>query len=224
MWIPGGRDSDKKIIEHLHHIKCEVELIECKLDHKDFGLEEIKRELRAIESKLDSGDFGLEEIKRELKAIEDKLDSGDCGLEEIKRELRAIEDKLDQLVPPTAGALTTGPVVADNTASSLVVKVLNNTNTTQTITVTVYDIGTCPNPKAVFATTALTVQPLCAQAFIFPKPPDEYEVEFSGMAPGIYAWTATRNQAQAAPLSSSGFVAANTFRHSELVPVVPTPT
>lgn len=201
----------------LGHIKKEIRDIEDKLDSPSFGLMEIKNELKEIENKLDNPNGGLPDIKMEIRDIEAKLDSPNFGLAEIKREIREIEEKLDRLVPPSGdGVLTTGPVVADNTASSLVVKVENVTNATITVVVTVFDIGTCPNPRTVFATTTLTIQAKCARSFIFDKPPLEYEVQFSGPAGSFTAWTATRTQGRAAPLTASVFIASNTFRHSEL--------
>lgn len=138
------------------------------------------------------------------------------GLKEIKKEIMDIEEKLDQFVP-VGNILTTGPVVTDVTASSLVVKILNNTGMTQTVAVTVFDITECP--KEVFATETFELDPKCSDFSIFDANlPVQYEVQFEGMEPGVYAWTATRTQAAAPPLMASNFVAANTFRHQELVP------
>lgn len=140
------------------------------------------------------------------------------GLEEIKREIREIENKLDQMVPVNA-VLTTGPVVKDVTASSLVVKLLNNTETTKTVTVTVFDITECP--KEVFAEENFELEPKCSDFAIFDTNlPVQYEVQFEGMQPGVYGWTATRTQAAPPPLMASNFIAANTFRHHQLVPQI----
>lgn len=139
------------------------------------------------------------------------------GLKEIKREIREIEARLDQLIPNGNGVLTTGPVVKDVTAGSLVVKVLNNTDETQTVVVNVYDLTQCP--KALYEEVDLELDPQCAESEIINDVlPVQYEVEFVGMVPGVYAWTATRTQAGPAPLTASNFIAANTFRHAELVP------
>jgi hypothetical protein len=160
--------------------------------------------------------FGLCSIKEEIKQIEDKLDDEESGLGEIKSEIEDIEKKLDSIVP-TAGTLTTGPVVANVNASSLVVKVLNSTASPVTVTVNVYDIGQCP--RVLFdSVTFMNIASKCSAHHTFDTPPVQYEVQFVGIQPGVLAWTATRTQGQAAPLSSSNFIEPNTFRHSELVP------
>ncbi len=141
------------------------------------------------------------------------------GLKEIKREIRAIEARLDQLIPNGNGTLTTGPVIKDVTAGSLVVKVLNNTDETQTVVVLVWDLTQCP--KALYEEIDLELDPQCTESEIINDVlPLQYEVQFVGMVPGVYGWTATRTQAGPAPLEASSFIAANTFRHAELVPLI----
>ncbi|SFG09201.1 hypothetical protein SAMN05660649_00642 [Desulfotomaculum arcticum] len=84
-------------------IRCEVKMIEDKLDHPDTGLVEIKREIRDIEKKLDTIKYpSLEDIKCEVKKIEAKLDHPATGLVEIKKEIREIEKILKQLGVVTA--------------------------------------------------------------------------------------------------------------------------
>lgn len=181
-------------------------------------MKEIKDEIKEIEEKLDNPDYGLGEIKNEIKDIEEKLDSPDFGLEEIKNEIKEIEEKLDKLVPPGAGnILTTGPVIADNGVNSIVAKVLNNTNNTVTVTVKLYDIGTCPNPKILKQSYNLTIQSKCAQSVILQKPAIEWEVVYEGVIPGVYVFTSGRKNAVNAPISASELVETNLFRHSEHV-------
>jgi hypothetical protein len=214
----------------LAEIRQEVHDIEAILGNEDFGLCEIKREIHDIESALcgientlscieeilGNEDFGLPEIKHEIREIECEINNPCYGLPEIMNEIHDIECKLDRLIPGVSGSLSTGPVVTDNSAGSLVVAVLNVTNSTQTVAIKVFDIGTCPDRRTMCATTTLTLQCKCARTFIFDRPPLLYEVEFVGTAGTFTAWTATRTQGQSAPLSSSTFLGANTFRHSEL--------
>ncbi|MGB9841019.1 hypothetical protein [Thermovenabulum sp.] len=215
------RDIEKKLDDPcngLVEIKNEIKDIEEKLDDPDFGLEEIKNEIKEIEEKLDNSDYGLVEIKNEIKEIEEKLDNPDFGLEEIKNEIKEIEAKLDNIVPPeTNKILTTGPVIADNGVNSIVAKVLNNTNNTVTVTVYLYDIGTCPNPKILKQSFNLTIQSKCAQSVILQKPSTEWEGVYEGVVPGVYVFTADRKNAANAPVSASELVETNLFRHSEHV-------
>lgn len=182
-----------------------------------FGLEEIKKEIRDIEDKLDHPDSGLEEIKQEIREVEDKLDHPDFGLEEIKQEIREVEDKLDQFTT-ISQVLTTGPVVADNNVNSIVSKVLNNTDEEVAVTVRLFDIGTCPDPKTLVEEEELTIDPKCAQDFIFPKPPTQWEIEYEGIVSNVFVFTAGRTDEQNVVISESNFNPANTFRHSEHVP------
>jgi hypothetical protein len=139
------------------------------------------------------------------------------GLKEIKAEIREIEEKLDMIVSPL-GNFTTGPVIKDVTASSLIVKVLNNSNVTQSVLVIVFDLTDCE--KTEFDSIELEVEPGCAEEHIFGEPPINYEVQFLGLVANVFGWTATRTQAAPAPITASNLVAANTFRHSELSPTI----
>ena len=214
------KDIEKKLDNPnfgLAEIKQEIKDIEDKLDNPNFGLAEIKQEIKDIEGKLDNPNFGLAEIKQEIKDIEDKLDNPSFGLAEIKQEIKDIELKLDQLVP-FGGKLTTGPVIADNGVNSIVTKVFNNTNSPVTVVGSLFNIGTCPNPRTLIEAFTFSVQPKCAIAHIFPKPSTEWELEYSGIVPNVFVFTAGRANADNAPLSASNLNAANTFRHSEHIP------
>ncbi|KYO68600.1 hypothetical protein [Thermovenabulum gondwanense] len=186
--------------------------------NKKCGLKEIKKEIRDIEKKLDDPCNGLAEIKEEIKDIEEKLDNPDFGLEEIKEEIKEIEEKLDKLVPPGAGnILTTGPVVADNGVNSILAKVMNNTDNTVTVTVKLFDIGTCPDPKELLQSFELEIESKCAKTVVLQKPTTEWEVVYEGVVPGVYVFTAGRKNAENAPISASELVETNLFRHSEHV-------
>lgn len=202
----------------LAEIKREISEIEGKLDNPDIGLGEIKKEVQDIECKLDSPEFGLAEIKKEIEDIEEKLDSSDFGLEEIKREIKEIEEKLDGIIPPTGNILTTGPVVADNSVNSIVAKVLNNSDETVTVTVNLYDIGTCPDAKELVQSFELTIESKCSKAVVLQKPATEWEVQYVGVGREIFVFTAGRSNGKNAPISASNLIPANTFRHSEHVP------
>lgn len=157
--------------------------------------------------------------RRLLIAVLRLLTSRRFGLKEIKREIKEIEDKLDRLVPPgDGGNFTTGPVVRDVQASSLIVKVLNNSDEDHTVTVIVFDLTQCE--KTQFGSVTLDVDAGCAEEHIFTQPPVNYEVQFLGLAANVFGWTATRSQAAPSPLTASGLIAANTFRHHELVPTI----
>ncbi|SHM42990.1 hypothetical protein SAMN05660826_00996 [Caldanaerovirga acetigignens] len=202
----------------LAEIKREIKEIEEKLDNPDTGLEEIKKEIQDIECKLDSPEFGLAEIKEEIKDIEGKLDSPEFGLEEIKREIKEIEEKLDRIIPPITNVLTTGPVVADSGANSIIAKVLNNSDETVNVTVNLYNIGTCPDPKELLESVELTIESKCAKAVVLQKPETEWEVQYVGIKPEVFVFTAARTNGSEAPISASNLLPANTFRHSEHVP------
>lgn len=111
------------------------------------------------------------------------------------------------------GVVTTGPVVKDNSVNSLVVKTLNNTPNSVSITITVYDLTQCP--KTPFQTTNLVVPSGCAVDTIFDRPPFNYEVRIDGVIDGVNVWSGARSNNTNAPIKSSNFVPTNTFRHSD---------
>lgn len=157
--------------------------------------------------------------RRLLIAILKLLINRRFGLKEIKREIKELEDKLDRLVPPGDGVnFTTGPVVRDASASSLIAKVLNNSDEDRTVAVIVFDLTACE--KTEFSSVTLDVDAGCAEEHIFTQPPVNYEVQFLGLAANVFGWTATRTQAAPSPLTASGLIAANTFRHQELAPTI----
>ncbi len=203
----------------LAEIKREIRAIENKLDVPRHGLGDIKEEIRDIEDKLDSPCFGLAEIKREIKAIEDKLDDRHFGLEEIKREIHDIEDKLDHQLAGSS-VLTTGPVIRSAGVGNLYVKILNNTAVTQSVRITLFNIQHCPKQPADSRTVTLFSKCSDLETFDIGSGMldlEEFEVQLqflSGATHGILAFVA------GAEGGSVNLVAANVFRHSELVPQV----
>lgn len=212
------------------------------INNPAFGLNEIKTEIRTIENAIFSPDFGLNEIKNEIKGIEntlanfnfnisfnitfpdeiinginDVINNEIFGLNEIKNEIRFIENA----VTP-ARTLTTGPVMTAVNANTLRVKVLNNTQANQTVTIKVFDLAECPKCINEIQNTVGPIPPGCAleTGNIDLNPPgksgiDEYEVEISNLVPGIYVWST------AFPSSEpKNFIAVNTFRHADFVPQI----
>ena len=53
-----------------------------------------------------------------------------------------------------------------------------------------FNIETCPNPKTLIEQFTFSVQPKCALAHIFPKPSTEWELEYSGIVPNVFVFTA----------------------------------
>lgn len=205
----------------LAEIKREVEEIGYVLTNKSSGLAELRTAIENIEEKLDSPVSGLGEIMAALDEMGHKLDNPVSGLSDLRTEIHGVEERLDSLLPGAGGRLTTGPVVSDSRALSLLAKIQNSTTGNVAVSVTVFDAGTSPDPRTVAVSSGTAViPPGCTKDFIFPKPPVEYEVQFTGIQTGVYAWTSTRTEAQGAPLSASNLIAANTFRHSQLSPAV----
>jgi len=196
----------------LKEIKNEVRLIESTVLSPTFGLEEIKDEVRGLESAvagistlLSSPSFGLEEIKNEIILIESTVLSPTFGLEEIKNEIREI---LAALPVCSSDVLTTGPVIRDGGRAELIGKVLNNSVETRTVVVRAFNLDVCPKAQTDIET--LVLRPNCARPFAFGAAPDEYEVQISGIVPGVMIYTTTRS-------CSGDLNPANTFRHSEFV-------
>lgn len=119
-----------------------------------------------------------------------------------------------------SSVLTTGPVIRSAGVGNLYVKILNNTDITQQVRITLFDIDECP--KAIAAVETVTVEPGCAVLETFDIGPagldlEEFEVQIeflSGATEGIYAFIA------GAQGNSFNLEPANVFRHEELVPQI----
>ena len=200
----------------LAEIKTEIKAIEGAIFSPTFGLAEIKTEIKAIERVILSPTLGLAEIKTEIKAIEGAIFSPTFGLAEIKTEIKEIIGMLED--GEACPNKTTGPVVADNLADRVVIKIFNNNLTARVVSATVYDLTTAT--KTVFYTTGnVAINPLSAVEFTSPNNmPANYEVEFTGLVSGVYGFTTTRQ-----PGAAVQIIAANTFRHTELACLVSNP-
>jgi hypothetical protein len=155
--------------------------------------------------------FGLNEIKNEIQIINNTLNNELFGLNEIKNELRAI-------VPGETGDLTTGAVMRDRDARNMILKVINTSNAPQNVTFRVWNYTPPACPANCFITVPFNVPAGCANEVEFPisrpggSDPNlqNYEVEVSGIVPGVFVYTTTVDQADR-------FVGPNTFRTSEFV-------
>ncbi|MCX7709361.1 MAG: hypothetical protein N2484_05870, partial [Clostridia bacterium] len=222
----------------LSEIKSELRAIESLVFSTEVGLSEIKSEIRAIESLVFSTEVGLSEIKSEIRAIEslvfstlvglseikteifDIINNPSYGLIEIKSEIRALE-----LANGLVSDLTTGPVLRDVNTQDIEVKILNNNTITLPVaTVLLRDIETCP---AITVATAVfnDLGPKCGTFVIFtesvmPTGLGEFEVQLYGIGTGIYAWVSGRNPVGGGMGRGVQVVGANTFRHSELAPLI----
>lgn len=211
----------------------EIQNIEDLLNNKVFGLKEIKNEIRAIENAVLSPTFGLNEIKNEIRGIENTVNNFEAinitvniindivaginntinnevfGLNEIKNEIRAIEENTG-----FGTVLTTGPVITDVNAKNIMVKVLNNSQSNQLVRVKIFNIAECPKCEDIIFNTVLgPIAVGCSSetgSIDIQKVP-EFEVEVSGIVPGVYVFAAANTGA------SSNLVSTNTFRHADFV-------
>lgn len=136
-------------------------------------------------------------------------------MEEIKREIKLIIAQLGG-----SSVITTGPVIRSSGVGNLYVKVTNNTETSQTVRITVFDLTQCP--KQIADQRTVTIQSLCTIMEIFDVgnsgldlPEFEVQTEFlSGVTSGIKVFVA------GAQGNSFNLDPSNVFRHEELVPEV----
>jgi O-antigen/teichoic acid export membrane protein len=136
------------------------------------------------------------------------------GLMKVLEKAERIEDDLT----PKKIILTTGPVIRDLNANSLVVVVLNTTNANLEVKVAVNDL-TEGRKKTML--NALVIHSNLTGAFTFPQPPELYEVFIEGICPGVYVWTSTspNKKARASSLHENIFLTSNTFRHNDFISV-----
>ncbi|MGI5970633.1 MAG: lipopolysaccharide biosynthesis protein [Oscillospiraceae bacterium] len=113
-------------------------------------------------------------------------------------------------------ALTTGPVVRDLFARSLVVVVMNTAGSDLEVKVIVNDLK---EGRRIRTEKSLIVKSSFTRYLCLPNPPDLYEVLIEGIAPGVYVWTST--SAYCSPLMQKNkFIEANTYRHNDFIRVL----
>jgi hypothetical protein len=147
-----------------------------------FGLAEIKTEVAAIESAVLSPTFGLAEIKTEVAAIESAVFSPTFGLEEIKTEIQQILAIIGGAA--AGGNVSSGPFFAVN--KYLEVKLLNNcAGFVGPVTVTAYDLSTCPKSTVTISGTPLTttifLSPGCSTDIFFFQNAGGQKLDISGL-------------------------------------------
>ena len=207
----------------LREIKNEVQDVESLLTNQFFGLNEIKNEIITINDLLNNTSFGIPELKNEIRIIENStaltnnlLTNQIFGLNEIKNEITGIENKLDDLIPTPCSLLTTGPVITDKFAKSVVTKVYNLTNQSRTIFASLQDLTECP-PNTI-ASIPFNVPACCANDAVFPNSPAaQFEVTYNNIIPGVFVFTAARSEITTLPINQSTLIPSNTFRHADHV-------
>lgn len=112
------------------------------------------------------------------------------------------------------GSLSTGPVVKDRAAQSLLVSINNTTDASVTIDIVLRATPCCMENQRVLP---VTIPANCIKSYILGCIPSVYEVIFNNVEEGIYIWTATRCEDVCAPGKCSHLICANRFVHSELI-------
>ncbi|GKX68612.1 M6 family metalloprotease domain-containing protein [Inconstantimicrobium mannanitabidum] len=110
--------------------------------------------------------------------------------------------------------LSTGAVAPDSEAKSLIIVVENKNSTEVRVLVAVKHFSDFhwqeEQEEAIIA-------PNSTRVLVSNKLRSLYEVVFDNVPEGVYFWTATRMECCSEPLVQSNFIAANTFRHTELI-------
>jgi len=186
-------------------------------------------DINDVIARLDSPTFGLAEIQSEVFAVEMGNAAIGAGVGAlgavtsilfptvlgIQSEVAAIESNLINLVTGT-GQLTTGPVVRDSGVSNIAASLLNHSSSSKLVTLTFNQLvgGT---PVATLGTPTSAVIPNNSFVnFSFMSVPSsitEFEVVFSGMAPGVYGWVSGQD-------ATGQIKEANAFKHTQLVPFI----
>lgn len=109
---------------------------------------------------------------------------------------------------------STGPVVRDYSAYSLVVIVSNTTSLDLKVKVTVNDLTGGRKPNRV---NTLDIKGNFTETLTLPKPPILYEVSVEGIPPGVYIWTSTISNTTGTSLHTNRFIESNTFRHKDFI-------
>lgn len=163
-------------------------------------------EVQRIEGKLDGTVPSLvsqiqREIQREIVP----------GIEQLQDWVQTIKNSL---ISPVC-KMTTGPIIRDIDANSLVVGIENDRPFDTTVRIYVHDLTKVPRTS-----TSVTqyVMYRSGASVILPKPPLIYAVEVRSVLPSVYLWTSTRTNTQDAPLEASNFISENTVIHRDFIP------
>lgn len=153
--------------------------------------------------------YGLNEIKSDTTQTNSLLDNETYGLAKIKSEIRTVKKAV------ISSNKTTGPVPLQSVSKAIQINLSNNTNKNKVVTATIYNL-TDTTKTAIYSTGNITLLPNTTVTRIYSgSMPNIYEVQFTGLVLGVYAFTASK--------ISSGidiFIPSNTFNHSSLVPII----
>lgn len=157
----------------------------------------------------------LDNINSKFNIVDQNVDLLIEKFDGIKPSLiKDIKDEVETIMPLNGYKLTTGIVIKDFIANSLVVEIENRTSLPLDIKVCLVDYTKIP-AKNIYK--VLTIKGNSHKSYVLGEAPLEYEVIFEGIVEGVYAWTATRTNESFDSLSLSKFVASNTFSHDQLV-------
>lgn len=137
----------------------------------------------------------------------------------IKKGLMKVWEKVGHIEDdntPKKIILTTGPVIRDLKAKSLVVVILNTTYLSLEIKVAVNDL-TAGRKNAM--ADILLIQSNLTKTLTFTQPPTIYEVLIEGIYPGVYIWTSTSKKYCGTCLQGNNFIKSNTFCHNDFISV-----
>jgi len=212
----------KNIEDELKNSNNSLSEIKADLSNMEKFLEDMGDEVVNIEVKLDSPLFGLREIIRKVSNIENSINRLLYGLKEY--ENGKLCTKLDEDKENFFERLTSGPIVTDSEARSIIIKILNNRTDNMKFIVDIWNLDICP--KVIFQSILLEVNSNCSVHVIFDihskagsivNYVSQYEVEFCGVKPGVYCWTSTRKESAEEPINNSQLISANTVTHNQLL-------
>lgn len=210
----------------LPEIKDEIEDIECILRKLDLEetlalLGAIEAEVMGLECKIDNICIPVDEINEKLCAIKREICDPEHGLAEIKAEIEEILENQSG----TAGItyLTSGPVFRANGSNSVIVVVINNSASAQSITIEGFSRlpsqGNLPGSPANLNVPAVTA---AAVVFDLPAVVTTYEIRVNHSILGsITVFSASRTQNSVAPLAASTLLPENTIKNAEFRPYTP---
>lgn len=166
-------------------------------------------ELNNVKDILKNPCYGLKEIKNDTAQTNSLLKNPNYGLAEIKSEVRAVEKAI------VSSNRTTGPVPLQSASRAIQINLSNNTNKNKVVTATIYNL-TDTTKTSIYSTGNIILLPNSTVTRIYSgSMPNIYEVQFTGLVPGVYAFTASK-------ISSAIdiFIPSNTFNHSDLIPTI----
>lgn len=175
---------------------------------------DLNSQLSSLESKLSTLEENIEKLTSSQKLALSNIEAEILG--SIPSLVSGINEKIDLLLPKNVANLSTGPIIRDANAKSLVIFFSNNNPFDATVRVMIRSpLTKGENDKFI----DVSIKGGNYYLSILPCPPPLFEVVYLDVIKGISIFTATRRNVMQDSYQSSVLIASNTILNNELTQI-----